>query len=385
MTSKELREQRMKLREEQKAVLTAMKDSPTDELRAKYDAMDKDFEQMTKDIERIESFETRERELAASAPAIKGTEQKSWSEEFREGILRGEFRTNAQSTTDAKGGYTIPVTTQPEVDMALKMYGKVFEIANVLRTSSGNPIEYPTTNDTTNVGYLIAEAGNLETSATDATLSYVQLDAYKYTSGLVRISRELIADSAFDFQKWLLNDVLAVRLGRALAAAATTGTGSAQPQGFVTGATYGEIWDNDAVMTRLNILDLIHSLDPAYRQSPSAYLTMHDSTLKLVRQIVDGNGMFLYQPSGIVGVADTIEGMPYMINQSMAEAGTAGNKLIVIGDFNKFLCRFAGPTELRVSTERFFDTDQIAVVALQRFDSAVLQTSAFKYLYESAT
>jgi HK97 family phage major capsid protein len=117
-----------------------------------------------------------------------------------------EFRTNAQSTTDAKGGYTIPEGFSNELAIAMKAWGGMTEVARILRTASGNDIPWPATNDTANVAYQVDEAASLETSASDATFSKaVTLKAYKWTSGLVRVSPEILTDSYFDFERILID------------------------------------------------------------------------------------------------------------------------------------------------------------------------------------
>jgi hypothetical protein len=59
----------------------------------------------------------------------------------------------------------------------------------------------------------------------------------------------------------------AERIGRGTNQHFTTGTGSSQPQGIVTGATTGVTAAGVAAITADELIDLVHSVDPAYRRS----------------------------------------------------------------------------------------------------------------------
>jgi HK97 family phage major capsid protein len=89
-------------------------------------------------------------------------------------------------------------------------------------------------NDTTNVGRLLAE--NTQMSETDVVIGTATLGAYVYSSDLTRVSLQLANDSAFDVGR-SCRRAHAERIGRITNQHFTTGTGSSQPQGIVTGAT----------------------------------------------------------------------------------------------------------------------------------------------------
>ena len=91
-----------------------------------------------------------------------------------------------------------------------------------------------------------------------------------------------------------------------------------------------------------DLVDLEHSVDPAYRRQPGARFMMADSTLKLLRKIKDGQGRPIFVPgyeTGSPGGApDTLLGRPFTINQDMPEA-VAGNRPLLFGLFSKYLIR----------------------------------------------
>jgi HK97 family phage major capsid protein len=93
----------------------------------------------------------------------------------------------------------------------------------VIDTDSGAPMNWPTVNDTANVGAILAE--NTQVTEQDVTFGQTPLGAYMYTSRLVRVSYQLLQDSAFNLDEFL-RDILGERIGRILNQHFTTGTGS---------------------------------------------------------------------------------------------------------------------------------------------------------------
>jgi hypothetical protein len=97
-------------------------------------------------------------------------------------------------------------------------------------------IPWPTVDDTANKGELLAE--NTEAGSQDVTFGQVTLKAFKFSSKLVKVSRELLQDSYFPVGA-ILRDLFVDRIGRITNDYFTTGTGTGQPQGVVTAATCG--------------------------------------------------------------------------------------------------------------------------------------------------
>jgi HK97 family phage major capsid protein len=203
----------------------------------------------------------------------------------------------------------------------------------------------------------------------------------------VLIPTELLQDEKVDFNAYCA-DILAERIGRIEADYFTTGTGSnTQPQGCVYGATdSGVNLTSASAITKANIMDLMYSVDPAYRKSPKCAFMFNDSTAKAIFKLSLGTTLDIPIFTGAPGImgnttsmADKMFGFPYFINQSMANIGAA-TKPILFGDFSRFMIRdVAGIRILRLA-ERYADYDQIAIILLHRTDSRVLTTKALKYL-----
>jgi HK97 family phage major capsid protein len=295
-----------------------------------------------------------------------------------------ELRTNAQSTTNNKGGYTIPQGFSNELAIAEKMWGGMEGVSRIIQTDSGNDIPWPSTNDTSNVAYQVSEANDLNTSAVDVTFAQpITLKAYKWSSGLVRISEEILEDSYFNMES-ILADLFGIRMGRGLNVAYTTGAGTTTISGVVTGATNSGVSASGSAITYANLVDLLHSVDPAYRMN--ARFMFNDATLAYLKKIVDGDSKPIWQPTITQNAPDTILGYPYTINQDVASIGVSA-KSMLFGDFRNYLIRKVRGDRFKILLERYAELDQVAMVLLRRTDGQLLDAGMhpIKYLVHAAS
>jgi HK97 family phage major capsid protein len=283
--------------------------------------------------------------------------------------------------TASAGGYLVPEGYQAEIIRTMKDYGAVMDVARVLNTDAGNALPWPTVDDTSQVGALLAE--NTQVSEQDVTLATKQLDAYKYTSKLVRVSWELLQDSAFNVED-LLRDLLGERVGRILNQHFTTGTGSSQPNGIVTGATSGKTAAGVAAITADELIDLQHSVDRAYRNERTRWM-MSDTALASIRKLKDADNQYLWVPGLRDGADDTLLGRPVVVNTDMA-VPAAGVKSVLFGDFFAgYVVRLVRGFELIRLDERYADYAQSGFVGFARADGEVVNTAAYKALTQAAS
>jgi len=294
-----------------------------------------------------------------------------------------DFRTQTGGSNTA-GGFTVPTTLKDEIVKSMLAFGPMYseDIATVFTTSSGNPMKIPTVNDTLSVAAAHAEGQPVvDNSTKDVTFGQKSLDAYAFDTDFIRWSWELDMDSIFSMEQ-LLAALLGERLGRIANNRLTVGTGTNEPNGIVSASTQGVLSNSDAAITFDEILDLEHSVDPAYRGSPKCRYMFNDQTLLAVRKLKDGDGNYLWQQGNVVnGAPSSFNGRPYSINQSMA--GIEANKLpMVFGDFSKYYVRKVGAPVIGVMTERFWP--DMGVAGLIRFDGELGDTAAVKHLAMSA-
>jgi HK97 family phage major capsid protein len=294
----------------------------------------------------------------------------------------------AQSVgTPAAGGYTVPAAFMDQLEVALKAFGGMRAAATIIPTETGADLPWPTVNDTAQVGAILAE--NSQITAQDVTFGVVTVKAYMYTSKLVLVSLQLLQDGAFDMSSFLAQ-ALADRLGRAENAHFTTGTGTAQPNGIVTASASGKVGLTGQTLIVIfdDLVDLIHSVDPAYR-AQSAKFMMNDASLKIVRKLKDSQNRPIFLPGydGLAGpMADTLLGYPVIINQDMAVMA-ANAKSILFGNLKKYVIRQVLGVQLLQLRERYADFLQVGFFGFQRVDGNLIDagTNPVKYYQNSAT
>lgn len=418
VTALELRAKRAKLHEQGKAILEGAKDRElTAEERAAFDKVSTDMDAMKADIDRVEKWEAEGRELEASkAETREVTERaKPGSPEERLvqkneatsrwlsggdltpeqraliGVRAGEggrqeitlhLRTPyervrdrylaeqraAQTVTTTAGGYLIPRGFSDMLEVSMLAYGGVEKVADIFETETGNTLDWPTITDSANTGRLLA----INTAATETALAYGQtvFAAYKFSSDMVTVPVELMQDSAFGMDAHVA-EMLGIRLGRVHNTYQTTGTGSSQPQGISVGSSSGVTAASTTEVTADELLDLVHSIDPAYRSQPGAGFMFNDTALKKLRKLKDGEGRYLWQAGMNTGAPDSLLGYPITINQDMP-AMTTGLKPILFGALKKFKIRKVKGITLVRLVERYGELHQVAFLAFTRWDSKVL-------------
>lgn len=410
----ELRQKQAQIVAEARSLREEITDSTPEARVAEIDAA---FDKAMVDHDRIEGQIKREEQLAereASLEAIETTRRPNTEDRsakpnandvdpaevraaaFRSYLANGledlpaeqrkalaEMRAQAAGT-DNKGGYLVPEGFQAELVKSLKAWGPMLDpgVTRVMTTATGNNIPWPTMNDTSNKGALIAE--NTQVTATDVTFGTKTLGAYKYTSGVVLVSSELLQDSALDVEA-IVRDAMAERIGRIGNEHLTTGDGSDKPNGIVTAATAVTGVAAAAALTFDNLIDLEHAVDPAYRSDPSVGWMFNDSTLKVLRKLKDGDGNYIWQPADVrTGAPATILKYRYAINQDVASVG-AGAKSVLFGAMNRYVVRMVREFAIRRLVERYADYDQTGFIGFTRFDGELLDAAAVKVLQHAAS
>lgn len=293
--------------------------------------------------------------------------------EVRNSYLKnGEVR-DLSAGTATKGEETVPEGFIARWEEALLAFGGMRTArTDVIRTATGNDVLIPTVNDTTVVGEIVGENADVGASV-DPAFAEVLLESYKYSSKPVLVSMELLQDSAFDLAA-RLSMLLGNRVGRIQNQHFTTGTGTGQPNGFVTAALAGGATVSAAgaaAIAYADLVDLIHGLDPAYR--PNAQLMLHDSILAEIRKLVDGNNLPLWGPGMAFGAPNTILGIPYVINQDMDAAPiAAGKETVAYGDFSKYVIRDATGITLSRTDDRYWEKQQVGFLVTMRSDGDLL-------------
>lgn len=303
---------------------------------------------------------------------------------LRGGVAPTEARAQVTGTGSA-GGYTVPTELSNQIIISMKAWGPMYDedICTVMNTSGGNPIDIPTVDDTSVPVVPHTEAGAVtDDGGSDATFGKKTLNAYAYDTEWVKFSWELAQDSIFNFET-LLGDLLGQRLGRRANSELTVGDGVGDPNGVVTASSLGKTATAAAAITYDEVIDLVHSVDPAYRQSPKVRFMFNDSTLGTLRKLKDSEGRYIWSAGDVQnGVPGSILGYRYSINQAM-DSLAAAKRVMLFGDFGKYFVRKVGGIVMFVARERF--APDIGLLGLIRLDGELGDTAAVKHLITAAS
>jgi HK97 family phage major capsid protein len=217
-----------------------------------------------------------------------------------------------QTLTTTAGGYLIPTGLEQRIVEFKKAYGGIQSVADSLPTAAGNPINYPTIDDTANSAEIDAVNVGMSSAGADMVFGQVALGAWSYMAGgtanaALHIPFELVQDSSFPVAS-RVSSVLGTRLGRKMGHDLAIGTGSSQPKGLfdripdinllsgnftqTAAVNYGQLVG--AVAVAGGGQGVMFTLDPAYL--PNASWVMRYSTLGILASITDTTGRPIFQP-----------------------------------------------------------------------------------------
>lgn len=286
--------------------------------------------------------------------------------------------------SDTAGGFTVPEQFQNKMTETMKAFGGLAGIANVITTATGQDLPWIGNDDTANEGEIIGE--NTEVGDQDVAWTGRKLKAHIFSSRKLKVPLALLQDSAFSLDVWLPKK-LGERIGRRAARAWITGTGIDQPEGITTNVITGKTGANGQTTSVIydDLIDLEHSIDPAYRRNGNARYLFSDSTLKVLRKLKDNDGRPLWVPIPTVGETASINGYGYTIDNAMPTPA-ANAKSILFGDFNAgYIIRNVQGVQTMRLTERYAEFLQVAFLAFARMDGMVDDPSAVRaYVHPAA-
>lgn len=292
---------------------------------------------------------------------------------------------NAQSEgVPSEGGYLVPDEFRQKLVEKLKAFGGIGSIAERYDTGTGAPIEWPTIDDTGNVGEIVQE-GNTFSAGADLTFGTNALGSYSYMTGgpgstPLRVSRELLQDTAFDIQG-LITRLCATRIARIQATHWAAGTGVSQPLGLVTGKTPVQNAANTGIAYD-DLVSAIHSVDPAYRTN--CRWVMNDLTLAAIEKLKDSSGNPIYRGKDAnmaLGLNEsTLLGYPITIDQALSTVVANSPTTVwgVFGDIRTaYVIRDVKGFELLVNPYARMANRQVEFTAWARADATQQDTSAY--------
>jgi len=290
-----------------------------------------------------------------------------------------EIRNALQVGTDSEGGYLVPDTFEKRLITSLEEENVIRKHAHVFATSSGSH-KIPVVS-TRGTAAWVDEEGQIPES--DDAFGQQLIGAHKIAT-LIKVSEELLNDSAFDLESYFATE-FARRIGNLEEAAFLTGNGTAKPTGIladVGGAEIGVTAASETAITADELIDLFYSLKSPYRKK--AIWVLNDSTVRAIRKLKDSNGQYLWHPALNDGEYDTILGKRIFTTPYAPELG-AGAKSIAFGDFSYYWIGDRAGITFRRLNERYAETGQVGFLASKRVDGKLILPEAIKVLQQKGS
>ena len=394
-----MREKRVKLWEAAKAFVESRKDvsgTLSAEDSATYDQMEADVIRMGKEIERLERQEALDlefdrptaRTLTDKPVTSEGKVEKTgrasdaykaafWRT-MRDKAVPHEVLNALQVGTDSEGGYLVPDEYEHTLIESLEEENIFRRFAHIIRTSSGDR-KIPIVVSKVTASWIDEEAAYPES---DDAFGQTSISAYKLAT-MIKVSDELLHDSVFDVASYIARE-FARRIGAAEEEAFFTGNGTGKPTGLLHttgGAEVGVTTKSTTALTFDEVMDLFYSLRAPYRRS-AVFLT-NDATMKALRQLKNGNGDYIWQPSVTAGTPDTILNRPVYTSTFMPTI-TACAKAMVFGDMNYYWIADREGRKFQRLNELYAPIGQVGFLASQRVDGKLILPEAVKVLQMKA-
>lgn len=388
----ELRKRQKECRELDSQIRSAKPEENTEELRNRWASAIEAAQEMSDSI-------MREEELRHTDRVVSGeVRESSFSKESEESRKKGEYRkaldsymrngyqnmsseerkalqeSRAMNTgVPADGGFVVDTQTLTTVQEEKVTWGAIYAAARKLRTQKGNPISWPVSLEGMTRGVIVGEGENH--GKKDTKFKNETLGAFKISSQIILVTDELLQDAFINIPQYVTR-IARQRVELGIDYYAVNGAGGdREPKGVllqiadnkkvnitVTGAVGSATWGSSLYD---GFIDVIHAVDPAYRNMPSYGIAVNDKTLASIRKWKDENGHPIYVNDVSRDWPETLFGKRLIIDNQLPDLGTDG--AIIAGDFNALLIREAGDMVVKRFDELYGETGQVGFLAWQRF------------------
>lgn len=347
---------------------------------AAYSLMETELDNLAKEIMRQEKLERYEQEMAKNLsepltgkpnntiPAVKTGRA---SDAYRKAMIdamRCNFKrvdNILQEGVDADGGYLVPEEYDSRIIDILNEENIMRKLGTTITTSGQHKINIAATKP---AAAWIEEGGALQFG--EATFAQTLLDAHKLHVA-VKITEELLYDNAFNLESYIVNE-----FGKAIANAEEdaflNGDGQGKPLGLFAAAGGGTVAASVATPKADDLISLVYDLKRPYRKN--AGFIINDKTLALLRQLKDGNGAYMWQPSLQAGEPDTFLGYHLYTSQFAPE------NAIAFGDFSYYNIGDRGVRSWQELRELYAGNGMIAYVSKERVDGKLILPEAVQIL-----
>ncbi len=362
--------------------------------RDKLDRMDQALTQMKSRVDALGKIHQRPSLGGSVAHPNVDVQQKA---EFVDSYVRRGLTGALQSKSlnaslPAEGGFAVPQLIDQLIEKRLRDISPIRSIAQVVQVGSSGYRKLVSSAGLTSgwVAETVARPETLTTTFSEVVPPSGELYANPAAT------QAMLDDSVFDVENWLADEI-AREFAQKEGAAFILGTGISRPKGFLTytSATTADAARAFGTLQYLptgtaaafpatnpadKLIDLIHSLRPAYRQG--AVFVMNSKTLSQVRKFKDSTGQFLWQPSVQAGVPASLLGYSVIEAEDMPDVA-ADSVSIAFGNFNAGYV-IADRTGVQLLRDPYSNKPYVHFYATKRTGGAVTNSEAIKLLKFSA-
>ncbi|WP_430428066.1 phage major capsid protein [Parasphingorhabdus sp.] len=335
---------------------------------------------------------------ASARPALdgaKGMLSSTVAQDFvarylRRGDQAGIELKSFSSASGPEGGFAVPQEIDGLIGATLRDISPIRAIATVVQTGSAGYRKLVTTGGTPS-GWVSETAGRPETDTPDFNeIAPPTGELYANPAA----SQMMLDDAAFDVEAWLADEI-AREFAQAEGAAFVSGSGVNQPRGFLNAAVTDENDDvrafgalqyvasgaSGSFASEDALVDLVHTLRPAYRQGAS--FVMNSATLARIRKFKTADGAFLWQPSLAQGQPATLLGYPVVEAEDMPDIA-ADSLSIAFGNFRAGYL-IAERSATRILRDPFTNKPFVHFYATKRVGGQLMNSEAIKLMQFSAS
>jgi HK97 family phage major capsid protein len=363
--------------------------APAAAVRAELDALRLEVKQ---DLDQLS------RRVVSAAPMAAAGRAGGAATGFADGYLRKGIEAGFESKRlsvgiAAEGGLAVPLEIDQRIETTLKLISPIRALADVVKVGSANYRKLVAAGGVAS-GWVGEAAGRPET-ATPVFSEVLAPMGELYANPAA--TQAMLDDALFDVEAWLAREI-AIEFARAEGVAFVSGTGTAQPKGFLTYpvATTGDATRPFGTLQYVpsgaagafvgtnpqdRLVDMVHALRAPYRQG--AVWVMNSNTISAVRKFKDTTGDFIWKPGLLEGQASTLLGYPVIEVDAMPDIGA--NSLSV--GFGQFRSAYvvAERGETAVLRDPYSNKPFVHFYATRRVGGALMNSEALKLMRFSAT
>ena len=289
---------------------------------------------------------------------------------FKDMLHTGMSHKALKRGSDGAGGYLVPDTFEQTLVRSLTEKSVLRKLATVFTTNKRMKI--PCIVSDGNAAW-IPEGEVVPLS--EIAFGEIILDAYKLAHKII-VSDEMLEDADFDVEDYI-RQLFVESISVAEESAFFTGDGNGKPLGIIHQAEVGCVSDEVGQIDFDDIINLIHSVKPPYRNN--AALVMSTDAMAKLRRIAIYRGKSYWGVSIADGEMETLFGYPVYVTNDLP-AVEAGNLPVLFGDFSHFWIGERGKRSIKRLVERYADKGQVAYITSERIDAKLVLPEAVKIL-----